>query len=87
MKTNNEKHTKRQLKANIEKLERYQREGRGDWWFYPLWKQILYIIIFPFVMLWYGLTWVIMIIGRGLFQLGDLMSGKRWNGGNWMEDV
>ncbi len=71
----------------LETVKRYVEEGRGEWWFYPLWKKILYIILFPFVMLWLGICWCVMKIGRGLFQLGDLMSGFRWNGGNWMEDV
>ena len=71
----------------LETVKRYVEEGRGVWWFYPLWKKILYVILFPFVMLWLGVCWCVMKIGRGLFQLGDLMSGFRWNGGNWMEDV
>lgn len=71
----------------LETVKRYVEEGRGVWWFYPLWKKILYVILFPFVMLWLGVCWCVMKIGRGLFQLGDLMSCFRWNGGNWMEDV
>lgn len=71
----------------LETVKRYVEEGRGEWWFYPLWKKILCVILFPFVMLWLGVCWCVMKIGRGLFQLGDLMSGFRWNEGNWMEDV
>ena len=70
-----------------ETVKRYVEEGRGEWWFYPLWKKILYVILFPFIMLWLGICWCVMKIGRGLFQLGDLMSGFSWNEGNWMEDV
>lgn len=73
--------------TKIEKLKRYQSEGRGDWWFYPLWKKILYVITFPFIMLWLGLCWCIMKVGRGLFILGDWMSFWMWNDGNWMENV
>jgi hypothetical protein len=28
-----------------------------------------------------------MKIGRGVYQFGDFMSGYRWNGGDWSEDV
>ena len=70
-----------------EKVEQYMREGRGTWWFLPLWKKILWLLLAPFVFLWLGLTWVIMKIGRGLYQFGDLISGWTWNGGDWLEDV
>lgn len=73
--------------TEIEKLQRYQNEGRGDWWFYPLWKKILYVILFPFIMAWIWFCWCLMKLGRGIFQLGDLLCGNRWNGGNWLEDV
>lgn len=70
-----------------ERTQRYMDEGRGDWWFYPLWKKILYILIFPFIILWVSICLCIMKVGRGLYQLGDLLSGWRWNQGDWSEDV
>ena len=75
------------MKHNLEKLEQYQREGRGDWWFYPLWKKALYIVMFPFIMGWIVLCWLIMKLGHMIFVFGDFLSGWKWNEGNWMEDV
>lgn len=74
-------------KSKIERLQKYYAEGRGDWWFYPLWKQILYCIAFPFIMIWMCICWCIMQIGKWIFRFGDLLSGWRWNEGNWLEDV
>ncbi len=71
----------------IEKLQRYHRENRGEWWFYPFWKKVLYVIMSPFIMLWLAFCWCIMKIGAYLFIFGDMLSGFRWNGGNWSEDV
>lgn len=73
--------------TKMERLERYHREGRGDWWFAPLWKQILWVFMLPFVYLWFGLCWCIMMLGRGIYMFGDFASGWRWNGGDWSEDV
>ena len=70
-----------------EKIKRYMTEGRGDWWYWSWWKQVLYLIAFPFIMLWVYLCWLIMKLGRGIFTLGDWMCGWRWNGGDWSEDV
>ena len=70
-----------------ERIKRYMAEGRGDWWYWSWWKQILYVILFPLIMSWMAITWCIMKLGRGIFMLGDLISGQRWNGGNWSEDV
>ena len=74
-------------KTNLEKIQRYYNEGRGDWWFYPFWKKILYVIAVPFVYLWLFVCFLIMKLGRGIYQFGDLISGWRWNGGDWMEEV
>lgn len=71
----------------LETVKKYDKERRGDWWFMPLWKKILYVIIFPFVLIWLSITWCIMKLGRGIYQLGDLLSGFRWNHKNWLEDV
>lgn len=71
----------------LEKVKKYHAEGRGEWWFYPWYKKILYIIIAPFIMLWFGICWCIMKLGRGIFVFGDWLSGWRWNEGNWLEDV
>lgn len=73
--------------TKINKIKRYDKEGRGDWWFMPLWKKILYVVLIPLFFLWVGLAWCIMKIGRGLYQFGDFITGYRWNQGNWMEDV
>lgn len=72
--------------TKLEKIQRYYDEGRGDWWFYPLWKKIIYIIGFPFVLGWFGLCWLIMKLGHGLYVLGDWMSGWRWDG-DWLQEV
>ena len=69
------------------KLEQYYREGRGEWWFYPLWLKILYCIALPFKLFWCYLWWCVMKFARGLYMLGDLMCGLHWNEGNWMEEV
>jgi len=71
----------------IEKIKQYSKEERGEWWFYPLWKKILYLIVFPFIMLWCGFCWTIMKIGRIIYQFGDLLSGNKWNNGNWLEEI
>lgn len=70
-----------------EKIEKYYKEGRGDWWFYPLWKKIAYIVAFPFIMAWMAVCWVIMCVGKYIYMSGDALSGFRWNEGNWMEEV
>lgn len=79
MKAKNEK--------QLEKIKKYQLEGRGDWWFYPLWKKILYVVLMPFIMVWVGICWLLMKFGRGIYMLGDFLTGNGWNGGNWTEDV
>ena len=71
----------------LQKLLKYQKEGRGEWRFYPLWKKILYVILTPFIMLWLGIGWCIMKAGRGIYMFGDMITGWRWNEGNWTEDV
>ena len=73
--------------TKIEKIKRYQNEGRGLYWFLPWWKKIFYIISFPLLMFWFFFCWCLMKMGRGLFQLGDFLSGWRWNQGDWSEDV
>lgn len=50
-------------------------------------KKILKAILTPFIVLWLGISWCIMKVGRGIYVFGDLISGWRWNGGDWMEDV
>lgn len=73
--------------TKIERLARYQEEGRGHWWFYPWWKKILYCLLMPILCLWFFFCWCLMKLGRGIFVLGDLLSGFEWNSGNWLEDV
>lgn len=75
------------VKALIEKLKQYQSEGRGDWWFYPLWKKIVYAILFPFIILWLGICWCIMKFGRGIYMFGDMLSGWSWNHKDWTEEI
>lgn len=53
----------------------------------PWWKKILWYVLSPFIMTWIFLSWCVMKIGRGVYQFGDFMSGYRWNGGDWSEDV
>ena len=74
-------------KKRFEKVQRYYDEGRGDWWFMPWWKKILYVILMPLFFIWVGFSWCVMKIGRGIYQFGDFMSGYRWNGGDWSEEV
>lgn len=71
---------------DIVKIQRYQNEGRGDWWFMPLWKKIIYVIGFPLVVIWLSLCYCIMKIGRGIYQFGDLLSGWRWDG-DWLQEL
>ena len=70
----------------IERIKRYDKERRGSWWFMPLLKKIICIIIFPFVIGWLGLCWCIMKIGRGIYQFGDLLSGWKWDG-DWLQEL
>jgi len=77
----------RKKESKYERIQRYHQEGRGDWWFYPLWKKILYCITFPFIISWMCLCWLIMKVGHYIYAFGDLLSGYRWNGGDWCEDV
>ena len=69
-----------------ETIERYIKEGRGDWWFRPLWQKIICVILTPFIMLWFGFCWCIMKLGRGFYQLGDLLSGWKWDG-DWLQEL
>ena len=73
--------------TKIERLARYQEEGRGHWWFYPWWVRILYCFVMPILCLWFFFCWVLMKFGRGIYMFGDLLSGFEWNSGNWLENV
>ena len=70
-----------------EKINRNRAEGRGEWWCMPLWKKILFCIIFPFVAGWLYFCKAIMWFGKLIYLFGDLLSGFSLNNGNWLEDV
>lgn len=74
------------LEKKKKKIERYVSEGRGDWWFYPWWQKVAYVILFPFIMVWMGFCWLVMKLGHGIYVFGDRLSGRRWDG-DWLQEV
>lgn len=40
-------------------------------------KKTIKAILFPFVYCWFGLCWLIMKIGSGIYRLGNKLSGDR----------
>jgi len=50
-------------------------------------KKVIYYTLLPFVVAWLSICWCIMKAGHGIYVFGDWMSGWRWDGHNWTEDV
>lgn len=50
-------------------------------------KKVLIYLLSPFVAFWLLLCWLIMKAGKGLYLFGDWMSGYRWDGYEWTEEL
>ena len=42
-------------------------------------RKILYLILLPFFVLWFGFCWLLMQIGKWIFKFGVFLSGNSWN--------
>ena len=74
------------LEKKKEQVRKYIEEGRGEWWFYPWWKKIIFVIAFPFISTWLGICWCIMKLGHGIYVFGDWLSGRKWDG-DWLQEL
>ena len=50
-------------------------------------RKIIYYGIFPIVYGWLGLCWCIMKLGRGIYWLGNKLSGDRLDPYNWTQEI
>lgn len=50
-------------------------------------RKIIYYVIFPIVYEWLGLCWCIMKLGRGIYWLGNKLSGDRLDPYNWTQEI
>ena len=47
----------------------------------------VYYTLFPFVYAWFGLCWLIMKMGRGIYWFGNMLSGFRLDQYNWTQEI
>ena len=50
-------------------------------------KRIVKKVLFSFVFCWFGLSWCIMKLGRGIYWFGNKLSGDRFDPYNWSQEV
>lgn len=46
-----------------------------------------YYILLPFFYTWFGICWLIMKTGRGLYWFGNMLSGFRLDPYNWTQEI
>ncbi len=50
-------------------------------------RKIIYYVLLPIVYGWIGFCWCIMKLGRGIYWLGNKLSGDRLDPYNWTQEI